>query len=305
MIELHVRPGPAIRRAEFVETHPPYSIALDGYVHGEPFLELRPDGPMRNFNHHEVVDRSCTIATCEQARRAVVLGLYDLFRDGRGRRAELFVNDCDQDVCVATWVLMNADRATEPRVRKLVQIEDLLDASSGAYPMPHERDLLGEVRWVFDPYQRVRARLGDMSGDTMRQVIADVHLRIDQFAIGSAGRLLLEGEYRRIGGGDWWLVEVDHQHARERMIASGARAAVELYARSGDRFHYSIWRRSEYVVWFPVREILDALNVAEGDAGAGGWGGADKVGGSPRGRGSRLAPAEVEQIVETVVARRR
>jgi hypothetical protein len=305
VITLHVRPGPGISRDQFLATHPPFSIALDGYVVGAPFLVTRADGPFRNFNHHEVVDRSCTNATCEQARRAVVLGIYELFRDSRGRRAELWVNDCDQDVCLASWILLNPDRAAEPKVRQLAQIEDLLDASSGAYPMPHERELLAEVRWVFDPYGRARPRLAGMNADDMREVITDVHLRIEQFALGRPGQVLLEGEYRRLGGsGDWWLVEVDRQQAREKMVAAGARAAVELYGRHGDRYVYSLWRRSEYIVWFPVREILRALNVAEGMApdDPAGWGGADNVGGSPRGRGSALSPAEVEAVVAAVVA---
>jgi hypothetical protein len=303
VIELHVRPGPAHTRAAFVAEHPPFSIALDGYVHGEPFLELTDRGPFRNFNHHEAVDRSCTIATCEQARRGVLLGLYDLFRvDGR-RQSALWVNDCDQDVCLATWILQNPDRAAEPLVRKLTQIEDLLDSSSGTFPLPHERDLMAEVRWVFEPYGRARPRLVGMSGDDMRQVIADVHLRIDQFVIGRPGRLALEGDYRRLGGDDWWLVEVDRMHARERMISAGCRAAVEVTARTGDRFSYSVWRRSEYITWFPVRDILDALNAAEKISAEDDhrWGGADNVGGSPRGQGSRLAPSEVEEIVGRVV----
>ncbi|HEU4535973.1 MAG TPA: hypothetical protein VFS00_17735, partial [Polyangiaceae bacterium] len=115
-IELHVRPGPALTRDEFLATHPPHSIALDGYVAGAPWLAITPEGPFRNFNHHECVDRSCMSATCEQARRAVVLGLYDLFRRGGARCAKLWVNDCDQDVCLATWTLMNPDRAAEPLV---------------------------------------------------------------------------------------------------------------------------------------------------------------------------------------------
>lgn len=307
MVELQVVPGPATTREAFLRTHPPYSIALDGYVHGAPFLDIGDDGPRRNFNHHEAVDRSCTSATCEQVRRAVLLGLYDLFRHDGARRAVLWVNDCDQDVCLATWILLNADRAAEPLVRQLTQIEDLLDSSSGTFPMLHERDLLAEVRWVFDPYARVRARLVGMHATQMRAVIDDVHLRIEQFVMGRAGAVALEGGYQRLGGGAWWLVEVAHPHARERLVAAGVRAAVELTARVGDRYAYALWRRSEYIAWFPVQEILAALNVAEGLASdaADGWGGAETVGGSPRGRGSRLTPAEVEAVVEGVVARRR
>lgn len=303
MIEVFVRPGPALSREQFIATHPPYAIALDGYVGTEPFLHMTPAGPYRNFNHHEAVDRSCTTATCEQARRAVLLGLYDLFRDQGHRRAQLYVNDCDQDVCLSTWVLVNPDRAAEPLVRQLASIEDLLDMSSGTFPMPHERDLFAEVRWVFEPYARVRPRLLAMSGEEMHQVILDVHLRIDQFAVGRAGRLALDGEYRRIGGGDWWMVEVVRPHARERMVASGIRAAVEVTGRHGDRWTYTVWRRSEYIVWFPVRAILDALTTAEAAAGgAGRWGGADNVGGSPRPHGSVLSPVCVEKLVADVVA---
>src|SRR5262249_252943 len=199
MIQLVVRPGPAVTREEFISSHPPFSIALDGYVRGEPFLEVR--GPYRNFNHHEAVDRSCTSATCEQARRAVLLGLYDLFRDVSGRRAILHVNDCDQDVCLSTWILMNPDRAGEPLVRVLSQIEDLLDASAGTFPMPHERDLLAQVRWVFEPYAHARPRVASLSASEMKSVIGDVHRRIDEFVLGRAQQLPLTASYQRLGAG--------------------------------------------------------------------------------------------------------
>lgn len=307
MITIEVKPGPAITRDEFIASHPPYSIALDGYVFGEPWLVLTENGPYRNFNHHEAVDRSCTSATCEQARRAVVLGLYDLFRKNGDRTATLWVNDCDQDVCLATWTLTNPDRASEPLVRMLSQIEDLLDMSAGAYPMPHERDLLGQVRWIFDPYARARPQLVGMNGAQMREVIRDVHHRLDLFAMGRAEMLPLLGEAKVIGGGDGWtFAEVTHQTARERMVANGVRAAVELFARAGQNWCYSLWRRSEYVVGFPVPDILAALNSAEGFAAIDprGWGGAATVGGSPRGRGSALSPKDVERIVNEVVSKK-
>ena len=44
-ITLAVVPGPAITREVFLETHPPYSIALDGYVYGAPFLWVGERGP--------------------------------------------------------------------------------------------------------------------------------------------------------------------------------------------------------------------------------------------------------------------
>ncbi|HZU97664.1 MAG TPA: hypothetical protein VFF73_13270 [Planctomycetota bacterium] len=302
MIELVVKPGPGIPRAEFVASHPPFSIALDGYVSGAPFLHVDGTRPWRSFNHHEVVDRSSTCATCEQARRAVLLGLYDLFRERGARRAIIHANDCDQDVCLASWILMNPDRAAEPLVRVLSQVEDLLDMSSGVFPFPHERDRMAEVRWVFDPYVRARPRVAQMGAEEMREVVRDVHLRIEQFVVGSAGKVPLDGEYNVLTHGDGWiLAEVTRLHARERMVASGIKAAVELTARLPDgRFAYSVWRRSEYIVSFPVPEILAALSEAEGRPGS--WGGADTVGGSPRPGGSTLAPERVAEVVARVVA---
>jgi hypothetical protein len=305
-VDIHILPGVIVGRADFVAGHPPFSIALDGYVRGEPFLHQTPAGPYRNFNHHESVDRSCTSATCEQVRRAVILGLYDLYTGPDGRRAQVWVNDCDQDVCLATWILLHPQRASEPWVRTLAYIEDLLDMSAGGFPMPEERDLLGEVRWVFEPYTGRRAEISRSDAAGMRAVIAEVHGRIERFLAGTGETLALLGSYRALGGGDGWLlVEVDHQHARQKMVEAGIRAAVELYARvAGGRYAYAIWRRSEYIVDFPVLEILSALNQAEGvDEGGPCWGGSENVGGSPRIVGSRLAPAEVEVVVAAVVAR--
>jgi hypothetical protein len=303
-VNLKIVPGKTVSREEFVSTHPPFSIALDGYVRGQPFLHVADDGPYRNFNHHESVDRSCTSATCEQVRRAVILGLYDLYRSEHGPRATVWVNDCDQDVCLATWILFNPARAAEPWVRTIAYVEDLLDMSAGSFPMPEERDLLGEVRWVFEPYTAQRPNLVDLTAQDMDDILREVHGRIERFLAGTGASLPVIGNYHRIGGGHGWvLVEIDHQHARQKMIEAGIRAAVELYSRPGEPYLYSVWRRSEYIVDFPVAEILARLNDVEGLAPADGWGGSENVGGSPRGRGSSLSPVEVEAVVNSVVAR--
>lgn len=300
MIEFSVRPGPGLIKEHFLSSHPPYSVALDGYVFGGPWLETLPAGPFRNFNHHEEVDRTCTSATCEQVRRAIMLGFYDLFQVRGDRTARLYANDCDQDVCLAAWILMNPDRADEPLVRTISQIVDLLDMSAGTYPMPHERELLGQVRWVFDPYTRVRSRLSEMTGEVQLQVIEDVHRRLDQFSIGRADIAERPGSYVYVGGGrGWTMAKLDHQSGRDQLIADGVRAAVELIGRASQGYTYTVWRRSEYVVGFPVGKILQALNVAEGfqPIDPKGWGGSNNVGGSPRCCGSTLSPEEVERVV--------
>ena len=87
------------------------------------------------------------------------------------------------------------------------------------------------------------------------------------------------------------------------MLEAGISAAAELFSRPGEPHMYSIWRRSEYVVDFPVAEILRELNRAEGLNQSNGvaWGGSENVGGSPRGVGSALTPHEVEAVINRVV----
>lgn len=305
-----VAPGKTIGREEFL-THPAYAIALDGYVNTEPFLYLDTcAGPYRNFNHHEVVDRSCTNATCEQVRKAILLGLYDLFTLFGGKQATIYVNDCDQDVCLSTWLLLNPDRAAEPLVRQLSQIEDLMDGSNGTFPMPHDRTLLGQIRWVFEPYDRARGRLQLAAAD-MRSIIEDVHHRIDRFVLGKADERPLSAGYRTLNDSTirrYWFVETTSADARLMLITNGCRAAVEHFGTHAPdvgpkRYKYTLWRRSEYVAWFALPKIFDLLNQAERVKSSelvtefGAWGGSATVGGSPRNIGSVLTPGEVEAAV--------
>ena len=59
--------------------------------------------------------------------------------------------------------------------------------SAGAFPMPHTRDLLAEVRWTFEPYVRARPSLSKLDAVLMREVIRDVHHRISPIAPGHYG----------------------------------------------------------------------------------------------------------------------
>lgn len=310
-VKLLVEPGVTVSRDDFITRAPARSVGLDGYVSGAPFFMMTERGPLRSFNHHEAVDRSCMCATCEQCRRAVLMGFYDVFRASGVRDASVFVNDCDQDVCMASWILLNPDRAAEPLVRTLCQIVDLLDMSAGAFPMPREARMLNQVRWVFEPYNRFRSSGAAQTVSAVTSVISDVHARIDQFVMGRALELEITGSYEIIRSGRGWsLVRPSDQTAREKMISDGIRAAVELVATDGDRRRYSLWRASEYIVSFPLERILCALRASE-DAAHGrllgtneSWGGSATCGGSPRALWSRLSPDDVCDVIDQIVGAR-
>src|SRR5688572_19095792 len=88
---------------EFCATHGPYTIGLDGYVVCRSRFDAA--GPRLNLDHHAEVDRLATRATCAQALLAIRHGLFECFRDEDGPRAEVCVNDCDEDICTS-WCLL-------------------------------------------------------------------------------------------------------------------------------------------------------------------------------------------------------
>ena len=298
MINLTVEPRIAISWKQFLADSPPYSIALDGYVMGKPRVDI--DGPKANFNHHEDVDRLGTRSTCGQVFVAIKQGLFDTFREDDEPTANVFVNDCDQDTCMAVWLLRNSDRVARVNagasLRNLVVLTDLLDTTAGAYPLPTSD--LSELAWMFQPYTEVRHELTSLRALEMTKVIDAVGERIDAYLRGAASVLEVDTSYEVLGGGpDWILVREIGPFARSRLFEEGVKAYV-LISEEDDRLTYAIGKMSPYAD-FPILELYDLLNRAEGlDPHSGNaWGGSDIIGGSPRLSGSRLKPHDVERLI--------
>jgi len=141
----------------FRKETPKFSIALDGYVNDGPLFDGA--GPWANFNHHENVERMATRSTCAQVLIAIRQDLFNCFNDGKEAAANVYVNDCDEDVSLSWFLLKNyklIENALNPAVTKLVSIEDLLDATAGAYPYPIDLAELQKIGWVFEPYRQFR-----------------------------------------------------------------------------------------------------------------------------------------------------
>jgi hypothetical protein len=284
---------------EFCATHDPYTIGLDGYVAAGSRFD--PAGPRLNLDHHTEVDRLATRATCAQALLAIRQGLFECFGDGHGPRAEVCVNDCDEDVCTAWFLLTHADLTApgkSPPLDRLVSLVDVLDTTAGAYPIPSDLSSLKELAWVFAPYHCFRrgGELDRRQPEGHSGVVAEVTSRIERHLDGRGGSYPLDGRYERLGGGPGWAMirEIGAQ-ARIAATADGIRAYVAVRERSDGRWAYVLGRASPFVP-FDVPALLRALNAAEG-AGNDRWGGSNLVGGSPRVRGSKLSPREVERII--------
>lgn len=288
---------------EFRAETDPYSIALDGYVAEGPAFD--PSGPWRNFNHHEGVDRLATRATCGQVLMDLRQGLFDLFRDDDGPRADVYVNDCDEDVCLSWFLLKHHTLATQsinPLLNRLVHMEDALDTTAGAYPFPKDAVVLREMAWVFEPYRQFRLSggLGRREANQFTSVITDVEHRILSHITGRGEELPLDLRYDVVGGGKGWsLVEEHGSMARTGMFADGIRAFVSVRDHGDGRYTYTVGRMSHFID-FPIVDLLAALDKAEG--GEDHWGGGNTIGGSPRVTGSRLTPEQVTAIIEDVLS---
>ncbi len=311
-MHLHVCPlEPGQTRKVFCQETDPFSIALDGYVFGGPWYEKK--GPRANFNHHEEVDRLATRSTCGQVYLAIRQGLFRKFRNKTsGHHAHVYVNACDEDVGMSWFQLKHGDiveqkqkRATDPevyrRLHRLVTMEDLLDTTSGAYPLPPDYPTLERVNWVFEPYQQFRfaGKVRERQKEAFRGIIDIVCERIMEYIHGHGKSVDLDLRFEVIGGGQGWsMVRKIGAQARTGMFGQGIHAYITVQQRGNENlWDYSIGCTSIFDD-FDVPYAIKRLNKAEGlidnhDR----WGGGNTTGGSPQIAGSKLSPRQVEEII--------
>lgn len=281
------------------EELPPWSLALDGYVQGPAFDNAHH---RYSFDHHRGCIRLITTATCEQVRDAVLLGLDPT-------HFTVFVNDVDTDTALAVWALRNPERLRAPLVARLITAAGLLDAHGGAYPLVHARH---QIEWIGEPETRAR-----IDGRYEQLTIAELHDLLD--AIGERFEKLLRGEapseaelregerpaeYQMLfEGTDWVMIQAADPHVLFDLYERGIERIVTRRPQADGSSAYTIARKSDFVDFFDVPEILAALTAEEP-----GWGGGSTIGGAPRnadGSRSRIDPKRVFDIVEGCVQAQR
>ncbi len=303
MITLRMQPDVAPTTwEEFCVTTEPYSVAIDGFIKAGPrFQNLIEGGPRSNLNHHEEVDRFSTRATCAQALLEIRTGFFEAFRLDGQPHCIVYANDCDQDVCT-TWFLLKhgwmAENVINPRLNKLVHMEDMLDTTGGAYPFPKDMPILQELAWIFHPYTsfRLNGGLAGRNAQEFLNVIDSVEHRIMKYLHGEGYRLTLDTRYESLGGGNGWAMVKEYgAQARTGMLSAGIKAFVSVREGENGSNHFTIGRMSNKID-FDVETHLANCTAAENDPDRI-WGGGNTIGGSNRNFGSRLTPKQVEEII--------
>ncbi|MDP3274229.1 MAG: hypothetical protein Q8Q09_03485 [Deltaproteobacteria bacterium] len=277
---------------------PPRSIALDGYVQG-PAIDAEQE--RYSFDHHGGCVRHATRSTAEQVHDAIVLGL-----DPNG--LTIYCNDVDLDTALAVWLLANPHRAQEELVGQLTVAAGLLDAHSGAYPVgPAMRHV---IEWLSEPETRARAngQYWAMDDVALGQLLGNVSRRIDVYTHGEARadvtQFAIDERYEieREGTG-WVLARTVGTRAHGALFRDGYLRLLIYRQLPDGSYGYTVAKRSEFVKFFPVGEILQVLDQHEP-----GWGGGSTIGGAPRnadGSRSRISPDEIFSIIEAVVVKTR
>jgi len=306
-IKMVFEPGKEVSWEDF-RKYPPRSIAVDGFCKGGP--QFDQERTVLNINHHEGVDRIATRSSCLQAMLLVKLGLFDGFVDENDDpSATLYLNDCDQDVALATYILMHPEQVNRPKLRELVRLEDLMDMSGGLYPTKKRLHLMKQLNWIMRPYTkaRVSGKLRELDAKGMEAIIREMHRRIRMTLFNGPTEVDVDTAYEVLADhGSWVMVREVGEGARIGMAENRVKAFVALKDESGDRYHYALGRLSQFIP-FPLQQIYDDLNKAEGlDSGAEHrWDGSDTIGGSPRVVGSKLTPDEVAAVVNRRLEKRR
>ena len=250
-IILNVEANKTITWDSFIKDYPKNSIALDGFVYGRP--QFDPNGPYLNLNHHEDVDRLATRSTCEQTLLSIRQGLFKCFTGD----INVYVNDCDQDVCVACFLLKSPHlviNTMNPLINRLVTVESYLDSTAGAYPYPADLPFLQELAWIFEPYTQFRIS-GQLSASqnknsSYKSIIMDVCSRIMQHVTGNSQKIPLDTRYERILATDnFVIVKEIGASARTGMFSDGITAYISARENPGKpgNYTYSIGKLSPFI----------------------------------------------------------
>jgi hypothetical protein len=240
------------------------------------------------------VDRLSTRCTAAQIYIYLKQGLYDLLENSD---INVYVNDCDQDVCLSTWLVAHGQAYTgvtsEPKLNRLLFAIDMLDTCAGNYPLNLDSALFEECLWIFEPYSLARIagiHLLDAAG--MQQVISAVHTRIDLYLQGKSLRLKADTRFKLVAQGLIPIIQELGLEARSKLTQEGIDVYVSYKGSVNNRYNYSIVKLSPLHP-IDLNALYHYLNNLEDKVPLNGWGGSNTCGGSPRLSGSKYSPEQL------------
>ncbi|MDL2274829.1 hypothetical protein LJC22_01730 [Desulfosarcina sp. OttesenSCG-928-G10] len=293
------------------------TIYLDGAAQAEPFLDH--ERKVYNLDHHEGCVRAFTLSTCEQALIMCIKGL-----NLRDQDWKIFANDPDLDTVLAIWILLNHQRVgnreavNQQFLFALVRLEGVIDALGlemreicGFSP-----EFVQKLMGVIDALRTEELELKKNNSWNQADFpvyTAGVLRKLDRF-------LIKDGQLEDFKGVEE-LARVDLINNRIAVVVASDLGIYELEPYLikvyGNRVGWVALRRGEndYTLrqmdlFMPVtlEDVYQRLNyidpAVKGRLGPRRWGGSGDIGGSPRGAGTRLTPAEIASACRDVIEKR-
>ncbi len=303
-IELHMEPRRTMSWEEFAAVAQRASVALDGIVRGGPRYDEKK--LIANFDHHDGVVREATMSTCMQVYYAIKGGMMRRFAED-SEKVHVWMNDTDQDSALAFMLLdhykMFEGAASNPAVSRLLEITNRLDITAGGFPMNLNAKVVKQRNWLFAPYTELRksGNLASASAEVLRDNLEAMNARFEQFLMGGAEEIGADTRHEilhKSSQGYWLVNEIGGTDAREFLFSKGMDAYISVVAKRPDGARViTVGRRSRYIP-FPVNELFEVYNEAEGLSRENGWNGSDIVGGSPRRTGTRLTDNQIVELTD-------
>lgn len=267
-----------------------HAIALDGYVAGGP--DWNHSRKLVNFDHHDGVVREATMSTAKQVYFAIKQG----FCSWMGPTCDVYVNDIDQDTVMAIWLLQNhalfEGTGSVPTVSRILELNDRLDITGGAFPMSLTDSTYGTHAWVFQPYTNLRTQgvIARASVQEMQACLESCCGRLTQLLMGTASVYYPNVVAKILQTGPITVLDETIHGIESRHVAFAESLIHGVYLsivakRDDGRFVYTLGKKSRYVD-FDMKAAFDTLNYEEGHTKPHGWGGGDLIGGSDRMVGS-------------------
>jgi membrane protease YdiL (CAAX protease family) len=282
------------------------TIYLDGAANCEPFMDH--ERKIYNLDHHEGCIRAFTMATCEQTLVMYMKGL-----DLRLRDWDIFVNEPDLDAILAIWIILNnarignLDETNRHMLFALVRYEGVIDALGLELKelCALHAELMQKIQRVIDHLRNDEILLkkdGKWTQTDFLTYTATILHKIDQIfykasdfadyqGIEELARIDLTG--RRIAAvvaADMGIYEIE-PHLNKLY---GNRLGVVFLQKSPKA--YTV-RQTDLFMPISLEHVYDRLNFVDPAVKFrtrfNKWGGANDIGGSPRGSGTSLTPAEI------------
>ncbi|MCB1139439.1 MAG: hypothetical protein KDK23_11815 [Leptospiraceae bacterium] len=288
---------------------PERTIFLDGAAISEPFMDHQRQ--VYNLDHHDGVERSFTLATCEQALVLVRKGL-----NLSDKKWIIWANDPDLDTVLAIWVLLNhmhlrkGDTPVYRAIVPLIRVEGIIDGLGLEYqdvaglPRTQHKEVMNRIDHLREDERRIKSDGRwdeiDFAAYTRKSLnrIDEMFFRPEDFKDFKGLEELARAELDQnnsviVYRTDMGIYEMEEYLNR----VYGTRPAILLLQKGPGV--YTI-RKSDLFFPLEMERVYRFLNHEDPEVSGRNrenrWGGSQEIGGSPRLSGTGLKPSEIVRI---------